>query len=92
MFATRAQLLATEEQVFFNTVQAYVNVVLDEQIVQIDIGNEQILSKELQSTNDRFRVGELTRTDVAQAEAAARQRHRAARDRGGQPAGGARHL
>ncbi len=69
VYSTRAQLLATEEQVFFNTVQAYVNVVLDEQIVQIDIGNEQILSKELQSTNDRFRVGELTRTDVAQAEA-----------------------
>jgi outer membrane protein len=70
VFATRAQLLATEETVLFDTVQAYVNVVLDEQILQIDINNEQILTKQLQSTNDRFRVGELTRTDVAQAEAA----------------------
>ncbi len=70
VIATRAQLLATEESVLFNTVQAYVNVVQDEQLLQIDIGNEQILTKQLQSTNDRFRVGELTRTDVAQAEAA----------------------
>jgi outer membrane protein len=68
--STRAQLLATEEQVLFNSAQAYVTVVQDEQLLQIDIGNEQILTKQLQSTNDRFRVGELTRTDVAQAEAA----------------------
>ncbi len=70
VYSQRAQLLATEETVFFNTVQAYVNVVQDEQLLQIDLNNEQILTKQLQSTNDRFRVGELTRTDVAQAEAA----------------------
>ncbi len=69
VYSTRAQLLATEETVFFNVVQAYVNVVMDEQLLQIDINNEQILTQQLQSTNDRFRVGELTRTDVAQAEA-----------------------
>lgn len=70
VISTRAQLLATEEEVLFNTAQAYVGVVQDEQLLQIDIGNEQILTRQLQSTNDRFRVGELTRTDVAQAEAA----------------------
>ena len=70
VYSTRAQLLATEEQVLFNTAQAYVNVVQDEQLLQIDLNNEQILSRQLQSTNDRFRVGELTRTDVAEAEAA----------------------
>jgi outer membrane protein len=70
VMATRAQLLATEQQVFSDTVSAYVNVIQDEQILQLDISNEQVLTKQLQSTNDRFRVGELTRTDVAQAEAA----------------------
>jgi len=69
VYATRAQLLASEETVLFNSAQAYVNVVQDEQLLQIDINNEKILTKQLQSTNDRFRVGELTRTDVAQAEA-----------------------
>ncbi len=70
VLATRAQLLATEQTVFTDTVTAYVNVIQDEQILALDISNEQVLSKQLQSTNDRFRVGELTRTDVAQAEAA----------------------
>ncbi len=70
VLSTRAQLLATEQQVFLDTVNAYVSVIQDEQILQLDISNEQVLAKQLQSTNDRFRVGELTRTDVAQAEAA----------------------
>ena len=70
VLSARAQLLATEEQIFSDTVAAYVNVVQDEQILLVDISNEQVLSKQLQSTNDRFRVGELTRTDVAQAESA----------------------
>lgn len=70
VLSTRAQLMATEEQVFGDTVSAYVNVIQDEQLLQYDISNEQILTKQLQATNDRFRVGELTRTDVAQAEAA----------------------
>jgi outer membrane protein len=70
VLSTRAQLMATEEQVFSDTVNAYVSVVQDEQLLGYDISNEQILTKQLQATNDRFRVGELTRTDVAQAEAA----------------------
>jgi outer membrane protein len=38
--------------------------------LELQINNEQVLAKQLQATNDRFRVGEITRTDVAQAEAA----------------------
>jgi outer membrane protein len=70
VLSTRAQLLATEQQVFTDTINAYVSVIQDEQILALDISNEQLLTKELQATNDRFRVGELTRTDVAQAESA----------------------
>lgn len=70
VLSARAQLLASEQQVLGDTVAAYVNVIQDEQILQLDISNEQVLAKQLQSTNDRYRVGELTRTDVAQAEAA----------------------
>jgi outer membrane protein len=40
------------------------------QLLELQINNEQVLAKQLQATNDRFRVGEITRTDVAQAEAA----------------------
>ena len=41
-----------------------------QQLLQLNINNEQVLARQLQATNDRFRVGEITRTDVAQAEAA----------------------
>jgi outer membrane protein len=70
VYAERATLLAQEETSFGNAVQAYVNVIQDQQLLALQINNEQVLSKQLQATNDRFRVGEITRTDVAQAEAA----------------------
>ena len=70
VFGQRARLIATEQQVFSNVVNAYVNVISTQQTLQLNINNEQVLTRQLQATNDRFRVGEITRTDVAQAEAA----------------------
>jgi outer membrane protein len=66
----RAKLIASEAQLFSSTVAAYVGVIQAEQTLALDINNEQVLQRQLQATNDRFRVGEITRTDVAQAEAA----------------------
>jgi outer membrane protein len=45
-------------------------VIQAQQVLALNVNNEQVLAKQLQATNDRFRVGEITRTDVAQAEAA----------------------
>ena len=73
VYAERARLIAEEEQVFSDTVNAYVTVVEDQQLLQLQRANEQVLGDELKAINDRFRVGELTRTDVAQAEAALAQ-------------------
>ena len=70
VLSQRAQLMASEEQVFSDTINAYVAVIQDQQLLALDQANEALLTKELQATNDRFRVGELTRTDVAQAESA----------------------
>jgi outer membrane protein len=66
----RARLIAQEQTTFANVVSAYVNVIQQQQTLQLNINNEQVLARQLQATNDRFRVGEITRTDVAQAEAA----------------------
>jgi outer membrane protein len=66
----RASLIASEQTLFTNVVNAYVTVIEDQELLALDINNEQVLAKQLQATNDRFRVGEITRTDVAQAEAA----------------------
>ena len=70
VYAERANLLATEETVLYNVVQAYIGVIEDKQLLQLQINNEQVLAEQLRATEDRFRVGEITRTDVAQAESA----------------------
>lgn len=70
VLSQRGRLIATEQNVLTNVVTDYVNVIQTEQLLQLDINNEQVLSEQLRATNDRFRVGEITRTDVAQAEAA----------------------
>jgi len=70
VFGQRGRLVASEQTVFTSVVNAYVNVIQSQQVLQLNINNEQVLTRQLQATNDRFRVGEITRTDVAQAEAA----------------------
>jgi outer membrane protein len=70
VMAERATLIAQEQTSFTNTVNAYVGVIQAQDLLALNINNEQVLAKQLQATNDRFRVGEITRTDVAQAEAA----------------------
>jgi outer membrane protein len=70
IMAERATLIAQEEQSFIDTVNAYVNVIQNQQLLALQVSNEQVLGEQLRATNDRFRVGEITRTDVAQAEAA----------------------
>jgi len=47
---------------------SYVSVIRDTEVVRLNSNNVQVLVRQLQATNERFRVGEITRTDVAQAE------------------------
>lgn len=68
VLAQRARLLATEQQVLGEAVNAYISVIQQAELVRLNINNEQVLARQLQATNERFRVGEITRTDVAQAE------------------------
>ena len=70
VLSQRGRLIATEQLVFTNVITDFTNVIQTEQLLQLDINQEQVLTRQLQATNDRFRVGEITRTDVAQAEAA----------------------
>ena len=70
MYAERANLIAQEQTSFTNAISAYVGVIQAKELLALQVNNEQVLAKQLEATNDRFRVGEITRTDVAQAEAA----------------------
>jgi outer membrane protein len=68
VLAQRARLIATEQQVLGDAVSAYIGVIQNGELLRLNINNEQVLARQLQATNERFRVGEITRTDVAQAE------------------------
>lgn len=69
VLSERALLDATEQTVLLNAASAYLNVVRDEEVLKLSINNEQVLRRQLEATQERFKVGEITRTDVSQAEA-----------------------
>jgi outer membrane protein len=67
--AGRAQLIATEQNVLLSVVSAYMDVVRDEEVVRLNETSVKLLKKQREAAQERFKVGEITRTDVAQAEA-----------------------
>jgi outer membrane protein len=67
--AGEADLRGSEAAVLLNAVSAYMNVIRDQSTLELNKNNVDVLKRQLEATRDRFRVGELTRTDVAQAEA-----------------------
>jgi len=67
--AGRATLRAVEGDVFTNAVSAYMDVIRDRSVVELNQNNVKVLQTNLEATRDRFQIGDLTRTDVAQSEA-----------------------
>lgn len=67
--AGRETLRSVEQSVLLEGATAYVDVVRDQSIVKLRENNVDVLTRELKATQDRFSVGEVTRTDVAQAQA-----------------------
>ncbi|ANC92764.1 hypothetical protein A6A40_13245 [Azospirillum humicireducens] len=66
--AERATLLATGQTVLLNAATAYMDVVKNQELVALNVANEKLLQRQLKAAQDQARVGEYTRTDVAQAE------------------------
>lgn len=69
VLASRAILSNTEQNVILNAVEAYVNVLRDKSLLDLQTNNVEVLEEQLRQTNDRFAVGDVTRTDVGQANA-----------------------
>jgi TolC family type I secretion outer membrane protein len=67
--AERARLIAFEQNVLLDAATVYTNLLAAEAVLDFAIQNENRLRRQLQATQDRFEVGEVTRTDVAQADA-----------------------
>lgn len=68
VLAGREDLRATEASVFSQVVAAYMDVIRDTAVVSYNRQNVASLELNLQASRDRFEVGDLTRTDVAQSE------------------------
>lgn len=68
VLAGRADLRGSESQLFSQIVAAYMDVIQNEALVGLATNNVEVLSTNLQATSDRFEIGDLTRTDVAQSE------------------------
>lgn len=67
--AEQNNLYNVEQSVFLDSSTAYLDVVRDQAIVELQKNNEKLLKKRLDETVERFNVGEVTRTDVSQAQA-----------------------
>ena len=66
--AARETLRATEQSVLLSAVTAFMNLLRDTAILDLQRRNVEVLQEQLRQTRDRFNVGEVTRTDVAQSE------------------------
>jgi outer membrane protein len=66
--AARETLRVTEQTVLLSAVTAYMNLLRDSAILDLQRRNVEVLQEQLRQTRDRFNVGEVTRTDVAQSE------------------------
>lgn len=64
--AGRAELEATTQQVMLEAVDAYMSILRDREILQLSTDNVQVLEKQKGATDERFSLGEVTKTDVAQ--------------------------
>ncbi|MDP4026040.1 TolC family outer membrane protein [Methylobacterium sp. NEAU 140] len=69
VYSQRETLRFTELTVLYNAVQSYMNVLSNTATLELNRNNVEVLEEQLRQTRDRFNVGEVTRTDVAQAEA-----------------------
>ena len=68
VLASRATLRVAEQTVLLNAATAYMNLLRDSAIFDLQRRNVEVLQEQLKQTRDRFNVGEVTRTDVAQSE------------------------
>jgi len=66
--AARETLRTVEQTVLLDAVTAYMNLLRDTAILDLQRRNVEVIQEQLRQTRDRFNVGEVTRTDVAQAE------------------------
>ena len=66
----KLQLHELEQKVLLDTINSYLNVLRDQKFVELSNNNVAVLERQFLEIRDRFQLGEVTRTDVSQAESA----------------------
>jgi outer membrane protein len=66
--AARATLAVIEQNLLLNAATAYMNLLRDDAVLDLQRRNVEVLREQLRQTRDRFNAGDVTRTDVAQSE------------------------
>ena len=69
LIANGSRLTAIENQVLLSAVKAYFNLLKEQDLLDVAVKNKDVIQRQLEATKDRFDVGDLTITDVSQAEA-----------------------
>ena len=69
VLSKRAALIGAEQDLLLNAATKFLTVMENQAVLDLNVRNEEVLRRQLEATVDRFRVGEITRTDVSQAEA-----------------------
>ena len=69
MFAGRERLRLIEQRVLFDTCPAYMNVLRDTAAFKLQDSNVAVLAEQLRQIKERYEAGQITPTDIAQAEA-----------------------
>lgn len=69
VLSSRAQLLSAEQAVFFAVTESFLGILTTQAEIEQYEGNVKALQNTLDATNDRFKVGEETRTSIAQSHA-----------------------
>ncbi|MCK5295908.1 MAG: TolC family outer membrane protein [Alphaproteobacteria bacterium] len=69
VMSERSALKNVEQTILLEAAKAYLDVLQNEAVLKLRVNNEQVLKRQLEATQDRYNVGEITLTDVSQAEA-----------------------
>ena len=75
VLAGRARLQAAEQQLFIDTATAFLDVIRDQAVLEVNRDNEKVLEEKLEETKARSQAGDLTQTDVRQAESRLARAH-----------------
>ena len=69
LIANNSRLSSIENQVLLSAAKAYFNLLKEQDLLDVALKNKDVIKRQLEATKDRFDVGDLTITDVSQAEA-----------------------